>query len=124
VKDDENQSNKAARRREHNLQNPLNNIVQQDAKYNTTSYFFVRITSPNSYQKLLSPVSLFVIGHNSKSKLLYDWRSISQYVLVSSTLVGLAIRYFFLSKCCCLKFSVLFLWGALSDERTGLQFVV
>jgi uncharacterized membrane protein len=49
------------------------------------------------------------------SKLLYD----SQYVLVSSTLVGLATRYYFLSVCCCLKFVVLFLWGALSDERTG-----
>jgi hypothetical protein len=48
----------------------------------------------------------------------------SQYVLVSSTLVGLATRYYFLSECCRLKFSVLFLWGALSDERTGLQFAV
>jgi hypothetical protein len=36
-------------------------------------------------------------------------------VLVSSTLVGLATRYYFLSECCCLKFAVLFLWGALSD---------
>jgi hypothetical protein len=34
-------------------------------------------------------------GRVSKSKLLYDW----QYVLVSSTLVGLATRYYFLSKC-------------------------
>jgi hypothetical protein len=31
-------------------------------------------------------------------------RSVSQYVLVSSTLVGLATRYYFLSECCCLKF--------------------
>jgi hypothetical protein len=58
------------------------------------------------------------------SKLLYDWRSVSQYVLVSSTLVGLAIRYYFLSECCCLKSTVMFLLGALSDERTGLQFAV
>jgi hypothetical protein len=50
--------------------------------------------------------------------------SVSQYVLVSSTLVGLATRYYFLSECCCLKFEVLFLWVALSDERTGLQFAV
>jgi hypothetical protein len=57
-------------------------------------------------------------------RLLYDWRSVSQYVLVSSTLVGLATRYYFLSECCCLKFAVLFLWGALSDERTDLSFVV
>jgi hypothetical protein len=44
--------------------------------------------------------------------------------LVSSTLVGLATRYYFLSECCCPKFAVIFLWGALSDERTGLQFAV
>jgi hypothetical protein len=51
-------------------------------------------------------------------------RSISQYVLVSSALVGLAIRYYFLSEFCCLKFAILFLWGVLSDERTVLQFAV
>jgi hypothetical protein len=43
---------------------------------------------------------------------------------VSSTHVGLAARYYFLSECCCLKFAVLYLWGALSDERMGLQFAV
>jgi hypothetical protein len=36
--------------------------------------------------------------------------------------VGLATTYYFLSECCCLKFVVLFLWGALSDERIGLKF--
>jgi hypothetical protein len=50
-------------------------------------------------------------------------QSVSQYVLVSSTLVGLATRYYFLSECCYLKFAV-FLWGALSDERASLQFAV
>jgi hypothetical protein len=49
-----------------------------------------------------------------------DGQSVSQYVLVSSTLVGLATRYYFLSECFCLKVAVLFLWGALSDEWTGL----
>jgi hypothetical protein len=39
--------------------------------------------------------------------------TVSQYVLVSSTLVGLATTYYFLPECCCLKFSVLYLWGAL-----------
>jgi hypothetical protein len=53
-----------------------------------------------------------------------DSQSVSQYVLVSGTLVGLATRYYFLSECCCLKFAVLNLLGALSDERTGLQFAV
>jgi hypothetical protein len=48
----------------------------------------------------------------------------SQCILVSSTLVGLATRYYFLSECCCLKFAVLFLFRALSDERAGLQFAV
>jgi hypothetical protein len=38
--------------------------------------------------------------------------------------LGLLVRYFFLSEGCCLKVAVLFLWGALSDERTGLQFAV
>jgi hypothetical protein len=64
----------------------------------------------------------------SKSKLLYGWQSVSQsvsqYVLVSSTFVGLATRYYFLSEFCCLKFAVLYLWSALSDERTDLQFAV
>jgi hypothetical protein len=32
MKDSENQHNEAARRLKHNLQNPLNNTVQQDAK--------------------------------------------------------------------------------------------
>jgi hypothetical protein len=64
------------------------------------------------------------LGTLSKSKLLYDWWSVSQYVLVSSILVGLVSRYYFLLECCCLKFAVLFLWGALSDKRMGLQFAV
>jgi hypothetical protein len=65
-----------------------------------------------------------------ESKLLYDRQSVSQsvsqYVLVSSTIVRLATRYYvyFLSEGCCLQVVVLFLWGALFDERTGLQFVV
>jgi hypothetical protein len=50
--------------------------------------------------------------------------TVSEYVLVSSTLVGLATRYYFLSECCCLKVAVLLLWDALSDGRTGLQFAV
>jgi hypothetical protein len=36
-------------------------------------------------------------------------QSVSQYVLVSSSLEGLATRYCFLSVCYCLKFAVLFL---------------
>jgi hypothetical protein len=50
--------------------------------------------------------------------------TVSQYVLVSSTLVGLATRYYFLSEFCRLKFAVLYLLGALSDEKMSLQFAV
>jgi hypothetical protein len=38
--------------------------------------------------------------------------------------LGLVTGYYFLSEGCCLKLEVLSLWGALSDERTGLQFAV
>jgi hypothetical protein len=38
--------------------------------------------------------------------------------------MGLVTRYYLLSEGCCLKVAVLSLWGALSDERTGLQFAV
>jgi hypothetical protein len=58
-----------------------------------------------------------VSSETPQVRLLYDWRSVSQYVLVSSTFLGLAIKYYFLSECCCLKFAVLFLWGALFDDR-------
>jgi hypothetical protein len=38
--------------------------------------------------------------------------------------LGLVTRYYFLSEGCCLEVAVLFLWGTLCDERTGLQFAV
>jgi hypothetical protein len=76
------------------------------------------------YTSLLNYLKETLCSLTPKSKLLYDWQSVSQYVLVSSTLVGLATRYYFLSECCCLKFAALYLLGALSDERTGLQFAV
>jgi hypothetical protein len=34
--------------------------------------------------------------------------------------LGFVTKYYFLSESCCQKVVVLFLWGALSDERTGL----
>jgi hypothetical protein len=51
-----------------------------------------------------------------QSKSCYDWRSVSQYVLVSSSLWELWPDIIF-----CLKFAVLSLWGALTDERSGLS---
>jgi hypothetical protein len=54
----------------------------------------------------------------TKSKPCYDWRSVSQYVFVSRPLWNLWPDITF-----CLKFAVLSLWGALSDERSGLSLV-
>jgi hypothetical protein len=52
-------------------------------------------------------------------------RSVSQYVLVSSTPVGLATRYYFLSECCCLKFDcevrLLYDWQSVS-QCLGIEY--
>jgi hypothetical protein len=53
----------------------------------------------------------------SESELLYNWRSVSQYVLVSSTIWDFWPDFFFFKLQPCL------IWGALSDERSGLSFV-
>jgi hypothetical protein len=52
----------------------------------------------------------------SKSKSCYDRRSVSQYVVVSSSLWNPWPDITF-----CLQVAVLSLWGALSDERSGLS---
>jgi hypothetical protein len=55
--------------------------------------------------------------HNkSKSRSCYGWRSVSQYVLVSSSLWNLWPYIIF-----CLKVAVLSLWGTLSEERSSLS---
>jgi hypothetical protein len=72
---------------------------------------------------LPSQGSIHLVGR-SRSRFTTDSPSVSRYVLVSSTLVGFATRYYFLSEYCFLRVAVLFLWGALSDERAGLQFAV
>jgi hypothetical protein len=51
-------------------------------------------------------------------KLRYDRRSIGQSVLASSTHLRLKTRFLFLSV------AGLLMWGALSDERTGLTFTM
>jgi hypothetical protein len=57
------------------------------------------------------------MGHRqseSESELLYNWRSVSQFVLVSSPIWDFWPEIFFFSKLqSCLN------WGALSDERRG-----
>jgi hypothetical protein len=52
----------------------------------------------------------------TKSKFCYDRRSVGQSVFVSSTHRGLTTRFLLLTV------AGLLMWGALSDERTGLQF--
>jgi hypothetical protein len=58
------------------------------------------------------------------SKLLCDWQSVNQYVLVSSTLVGLATRYYFLSEYCCLNFAILHLPYHSNDRAVLLRVYV
>jgi hypothetical protein len=57
----------------------------------------------------------------SRSYFTTDGQSVS--LGVKPTL-GLVTRYYFRSESCCLKVADLFLWGALSYERTDLQFAV
>jgi hypothetical protein len=52
--------------------------------------------------------------------LCYDRRSVGQSALERSTHLGLTTGYYSYYS---LTITVLFLWGALSDERTGLSFV-
>jgi hypothetical protein len=64
----------------------------------------------------LDPIPILV---KSKSKLCYDWWSVGQFVLVSSTHLGLRTRFF-----SCLTVVVLLMWGALCDERMRLSFTM
>jgi hypothetical protein len=63
-------------------------------------------------------------GHSSSNFEITLQLTISQSVCqgIESTL-GLAIKYYFLSEGCFLKFALSSLWGALSDERSSLSFV-
>jgi hypothetical protein len=59
----------------------------------------------------------------SQSHFTADSQSVGQYVLVSCLRCGRLTRYCFLFKSFDLEFVVLFLWGALSDERSSLFFL-
>jgi hypothetical protein len=65
-----------------------------------------------------------VIFSQTQSHFTADSQSVSQYVLMSSPLCGRLTRYCFLFKSLGLEFVALSLWGALSDERPGLSFVI
>jgi hypothetical protein len=85
---------------------------------------------PGSRPRRLAPISLnFVpsncrlstvsrlLSFNSKSKLYYDRRSAGRSVLVSSRIWGPRPDF-----CYCQTVTGLFMWDALSDEKTGLSF--
>jgi hypothetical protein len=78
--------------------------------------FYNPVILRNKYTRLHLKQLNNIILLNS-SKLLYDWRSVSQYVLLSSPLWDL-----WPDITSCLKVAVLSLWGALSDGRTSLHF--
>jgi hypothetical protein len=60
----------------------------------------------------------FLFKVKLKLKLCYDRRSVGQSVLESSTHLGLKTRFSFLLV------AGLLIWGAISDERTGLTFTM
>jgi hypothetical protein len=73
---------------------------------------------------VLKPPSLrytdsLTIDCSSESDLYYDRRSVCQSVLVSSPHLGLMTKFLLLSDHC-----GFLIWGALSDERTGLSFTM
>jgi hypothetical protein len=61
----------------------------------------------------------FIDYDSSKSKLCYDRRSVGQSVLVSSPILGPTSDFYY-----CQTAAGLLMWGALSDERTGLSFTI
>jgi hypothetical protein len=64
----------------------------------------------------ISIVKVKVTLQLTVSQSLYSYQGIE-------SILGLVTRYYFLSKGCFLKFAVLSLWGALSDERPSLSFI-
>jgi hypothetical protein len=73
----------------------------------------------------VSELVFIVTISRSRSHVTTDCQSVSRSVCedIEPTL-GLVTRYYFLSECYFLKVAVLSLWGTLSDERSGLSFVL
>jgi hypothetical protein len=65
----------------------------------------------------LSPTPSPVSECLTKSKLRYDRRSVGQYVLVSSDIWGPRPDIYY-----CQRAAGLFMWGVLSEEKTGLPY--
>jgi hypothetical protein len=76
------------------------------------------LTTRRATVEVFKLASTLGLKTRSKSKSCYDWRSVSQYVLVSSPLWNL-----WPDVTSCLKVAVLSLLGALSDEKSGLSSV-
>jgi hypothetical protein len=98
--------------------------------YTLQTFYFDRRNDNNTWTH--QEASIHRVNSNFKACTHRDRRSnvrvtlrltVGQYVLVSSPLCGRFTRYCFLFKRLGLKFVVLSLWGALSDERPGLSFV-
>jgi hypothetical protein len=92
----------------------------QTSKINTMSVFeLAKTVHASNWPATPVPTSL-------KLKLLYDWQSVSQYVLVSGTPLGPMTRFYFPPPLFFLAGKLLCSssWGALFDQRTGLQFVL
>jgi hypothetical protein len=87
------------------------------------------MTTSCSHMRLPQPEGpgprIYILGEQGGQFYSQVLGSISQSVCygVEPTL-GLVTRYYLLSEVFCLKVAVLFLCGALSDKRTGLQFAV
>jgi hypothetical protein len=79
---------------------------------------FSNATSLEGHCPHMIEVGTFKQEVKIKSKSHYDRRPVSQYALVSSPIWDFWPEIFFFF---CFKVTVLSLWGALSDERSGLS---
>jgi hypothetical protein len=78
-------------------------------------------SNPNSQTTIESIAQLYAMAtiHSNKVEVTLQLMvSQSECQGIEPTL-GLVTRYYFLSEGCFLKVTVLSLWGALSDERSG-----
>jgi hypothetical protein len=77
--------------------------------------------SPTNFQQL-QPLILLNNYYSVEVEVTLQLTVIQSVCLRVEHNLELVTRYYFLSEGCFLKVVVLFLWGALSDERTVLQF--
>jgi hypothetical protein len=86
----------------------------------SSCFYFVLITIPQLLSEVL--ITSPAIRQVEVTVRLTVSQSVCQGI---EPTLGLVTRHYFLSEgCFCLKVAVLSLWGALSDERSGLSFSV